>query len=568
MHNPYKGATALSLIRPQFLYLFVSAPAGVGPGRKAAIVSESYHKAANRDILRAMILDARSFNEECGFPRSPVVVIGGGTVGLFLAIHLTRAGISTIVLEAGGQVADTGRPGRTAVSLGKPHAGVATGRAFGLGGTSVLWAGQLAEFDEADLVAPGKEWPLTYSELKRWYRHVYTFLNIEPLQLGDDDLAIDDKPEDGIERFVTSWLPQPNFPARFRADLSSNPLLTVILNATVNEIIFEGTTAIAVVVRGSQGLKFRISGRQFVFACGTIETSRFFLSAQRSLPVPWKYNANIGTYFQDHPVGRVANVRVLNETKFRNYFENGIKRGLKFQPKLRNVSGFARPAFSGVVGSFTFLSRLQHSFDDLKMLIKTFTSGLSFAKLGTLAADVCLLGHALVPVTVRYVRHRRIMVFLDQGTEFIVQSEQIPTSSSVIRLMKDTLQQDGLFRAEVHWNLDGRELNNILDFTTRADQYLRRKQIATLQIDQRLLRGDPSIFSQFGDFYHQAGGMCIGNSASSGVVDSDCRVWGTANIFIAGASVFPTSSHANITLTALALAARLADTLERSERLK
>jgi choline dehydrogenase-like flavoprotein len=49
--------------------------------------------------------------------------------------------------------------------------------------------------------------------------------------------------------------------------------------------------------------------------------------------------------------------------------------------------------------------------------------------------------------------------------------------------------------------------------------------------------------------------------ASRGVVDADCRVYGTQNLFIAGPSVFPTSSFANPTLTAVALAIRLAEHL-------
>jgi choline dehydrogenase-like flavoprotein len=47
----------------------------------------------------------------------------------------------------------------------------------------------------------------------------------------------------------------------------------------------------------------------------------------------------------------------------------------------------------------------------------------------------------------------------------------------------------------------------------------------------------------------------------SGVVDSDCRVHTTDNLYIAGTSVFPTSGHANPTLTMLALCLRLADHL-------
>jgi choline dehydrogenase-like flavoprotein len=155
------------------------------------------------------------------------------------------------------------------------------------------------------------------------------------------------------------------------------------------------------------------------------------------------------------------------------------------------------------------------------------------------------------------------MVLMDRGVDFIVQSEQIPTAGSVIRLMDEEPQQDGMFRLAVHWNLDGAEIPNIRDFSCRVEKYLRQEKIATLEIDDRLLRGDPSILQQFEDYYHQAGGMCIGGSASSGVVDSDCRVWGTANVYVAGASVFPTSSHANVTLTALALTARLASFLEK-----
>jgi choline dehydrogenase-like flavoprotein len=55
-------------------------------------------------------------------------------------------------------------------------------------------------------------------------------------------------------------------------------------------------------------------------------------------------------------------------------------------------------------------------------------------------------------------------------------------------------------------------------------------------------------------------------SPQQGVVDPECRVWGTSNLYVAGAAIFPSSSHANTTFTALALAARLAATIQSEDK--
>jgi choline dehydrogenase-like flavoprotein len=61
------------------------------------------------------------------------------------------------------------------------------------------------------------------------------------------------------------------------------------------------------------------------------------------------------------------------------------------------------------------------------------------------------------------------------------------------------------------------------------------------------------------DTAHQCGGLLMSATPDRGVTDPNCRVWNTDNVYVAGASVFPSSSYANCTLTALALTARLAD---------
>ena len=53
---------------------------------------------------------------------------------------------------------------------------------------------------------------------------------------------------------------------------------------------------------------------------------------------------------------------------------------------------------------------------------------------------------------------------------------------------------------------------------------------------------------------------------ADGVVDRDLRVFGTSNLYVAGASVFTTGGHANPTFTAVALALRLGAHLAAGER--
>jgi choline dehydrogenase-like flavoprotein len=65
--------------------------------------------------------------------------------------------------------------------------------------------------------------------------------------------------------------------------------------------------------------------------------------------------------------------------------------------------------------------------------------------------------------------------------------------------------------------------------------------------------------AQASDGYHQTGTTRMGVAPSSSVVDQNCRVHGTTNLYIASTSVFPSSGQANPTFLAVAMALRLAE---------
>jgi choline dehydrogenase-like flavoprotein len=136
------------------------------------------------------------------------------------------------------------------------------------------------------------------------------------------------------------------------------------------------------------------------------------------------------------------------------------------------------------------------------------------------------------------------------GFTILLNLEQTPSPENriVLGARRDAF---GVPLPELHWRwheADRERLTRLRDVVARELGALGRIEIATDTIP------DPNA-------HHHAGTTRMHADASHGVVDADCRVHGVDNVFVAGASVFPTAGFANPMLTIVALAARLADHL-------
>lgn len=499
--------------------------------------------------------------------RADVVIVGGGTLGLYLATQLSTAGKTVLVAEGGARMIETASNGHTAQAVGKPHNGILHGRGQGLGGTSVLWGGQLAELDRADLERPGAAWPLGFEALQAGYQDTYGRLGISPPPAArplDERLAGDvEAGRDGaaIERFFTTWLPEPNFARLFKKELTTNDRIRVLLETMVNDIHFEGQRAVWVGARCQDGGLLRLEGDALVLACGTLAANRLMLHLMRQETTPWRHNAHVGHCFQDHLGGRAASVRLYDEQAFRRLFENRFVDGAKLQPKVRWRSA-GRPAGSvGAAGLFAFDSEVGENLSNLKGLIRSLRGGVEFSAVRRLPADLLRLGRILLPIVTHYVRERRILALFDRGLDFHVQAEQIPLDRSRITLSDQGPLDDGMPAIRVDWQVDGAEVAQLRAFALAVDAALRAAGIAELDIDPRLLEADPGFLTSLSDTYHACGGLCMSATPETGLVDLNSRIWGTRNLYVAGSAVFPSSGHANSTFTALALATRLAQHL-------
>ena len=61
--------------------------------------------------------------------------------------------------------------------------------------------------------------------------------------------------------------------------------------------------------------------------------------------------------------------------------------------------------------------------------------------------------------------------------------------------------------------------------------------------------------------YHHMGGTRMHENPKLGVVDKNCKVYGSYNLYMAGSSVFTTGGHNNPTLPIVQIALRLANHL-------
>ena len=504
-----------------------------------------------------MIIDGDAFSASAPEHRFDVAVVGAGTVGLCLAAALRHEGVSVIVLEAGGTSANTASNRDTAVSVGRPHEGTDIGRAAGLGGTSALWAGQLVEFDPLDLRRRNCSWPITYETLSRWYDEAYKVLGLGPRPTVSDyeeAMGYRVEPDASVESLMTRWLPEPNFTRLFARELESD--MPVVMGVEIHKIEFDDTRATALCGQTDAGETFRVAVDQVVLAAGTIGNARLALALQRHDGCPWRDNRLVGRYFLDHLGGAVGTVEILDDAAFRKAFEHGKAFGQKFEPKLKFTDESSVQEMLGINGAFLFHSSLYAHLSNLKQTARAARNGVLHSKAWALPRDLARIGRSFLPLICRYLRDRRIRGFYDQGVEFYVQSEQIPLFDSCVRLEAEP-RGDRLPKAVVDWRVDGREVDAICLFVEAANELVAQQGLARI-VPMPELRSRESGLSLLGDTYHQSGGMRMSASSENGVTDADGLLWNTRNVYVAGASVLPSSSHANVTLTAMALSLRLA----------
>lgn len=514
-----------------------------------------------------MIIEIKNKTDLENIENQDIIIVGAGTIGLYLANRLNKENddLNILIIEYGNENASSSQNKYQSESTGKKHIGTIDGRALGIGGTSTLWGGQLAEFERPDFERKGSKWPISYDEILSYYKKVYKRLGMKNVQsdfyydgiYGD---LVDDSST--IDRTYTRWLKEPNFYNLFRKDILKNKKIKILTNISVNNIKFIEKKAVSIDCISKNFGDVSFAADNFIFASGTMGINQFFLSTQETGVVPWANNSNIGKYFQDHLGGAIGTLNVKDTELFRKYFENSWIKGIKIQPKLKLSSESVLSQKNGVVIFFTFRSKYEDAIARLKLDIKNIFKAFDKINIVRSLKDLYFIKKELASLIYKFFLKKRVHAVFDikDSIQVNIQSEQIPVRESQIKLNRNHNLGSGLSKIDVFWSCDGDEAIAIKKISKEFNLFLKKNGIGEINYKTNFLEmNNKELTDSLYDTYHQCGGLIMSTTIDSGVVDKDCKVWDTENVWIAGSAVFPSSSHANSTLTALALAERMVE---------
>ena len=526
-----------------------------------------------------MLIDLEKVAEPMATQNAAVCIAGAGIAGLVLATTLADAGIEVHLLEAGGRsLEDRSQQVYDAEMARLKHTGTTEGRFRVFGGSSTRWGGQILPLSQ-EVFTPGPDlsssaWPITPDALEPFYSTIEQLFGTDHLPFTTEvykALGIPAPPELTLN---------PNFNLRFskwapfshrnvartlgqRAIASSK--ITIFLHANVTECLLspDGSRIQALLVRNYRGDRFRFEAGQHVLAAGTIETNRLLL-ASRSVCARGVGNAHgqVGRGIHDHVSAPVAELSGEARQKLPAwlgpFFSGSTRRtgrleaSTELRRRLDLLSVMAHitveePEDSGAFLARQFLRFLQRG--ELRSAILD-----TLPRLPAASLEIFRLAY-YAKIRKRRALSPRAVVSLR------VDCEQRPIPQNCIRLSDKTDSLD-MPKAIVDWHAAAEEIRTLQRYANWLRGEFDRLGVNGINWRQDLSSGAGVALGALRDTNHLMGGAMMGMDPLRSVVDTNLRVHGLSNLFVASLSTYPAGGSSNPTFTLVALTLRLAERLK------
>ena len=508
-----------------------------------------------------------------------ICIVGAGAAGVTLALELSARGRSVVLLESGGLAEEAASQTLSeGESVGHPMA-LEYGRYRVLGGSTTHWTGRCAKLDPIDFQArdwtPYSGWPFGRDVLESYYARAARYCGFTEPWVADDaipatlGLTLPAFDPARVEPFAWRYAPQReirryrDWGRDYQDDLRQRDNIRVLLHANLVDIepAPSGERVVAAHAASLNGKRVRVQAESFVLCCGGVENARLLLHAAEAHPHTLIANPDmVGRFFMQHPRGKIAALDAEPATarQLQDMFNVFSRRsGAQYE------IGFALPESvqrqERLLNASVILlyeADPQSAWEKLKRAAQARRP----ESVGDLLGALTNPGE-IARNLVRRVLQGRHPVLETRAIDVIIDLEQAPDPDSRLSLadQRDAL---GLKRVRVDWRIGEMERRTSARFAALLAGEFERLGLGRLRLAPWLDDSGPIPAEALGGTYHHIGATRMAAGAASGVVDSDCKVYGADNLYVQGCSVFPTGGHANPTLTIVAVALRQADILD------
>lgn len=540
---------------------------------------------------------------------SQVAVVGAGPGGITTALELARNGVDVLLIESGISHFDNAVQSLADAAEWDQarHVPMRIATRRQLGGASTIWGGRCVPYDEVDFDRrPGSanvEWPISYSDATPYFERACTWLVCGRPIFSAHEIAgvppsiVPGLPDSGVQSSTLErWSLPTDFWRRYRRTLSHVPRIRVTAGLTCTRIVEDGETITKLECRSIRGHRVDVQAQFFIIAAGGLESTRLLLASPRSNHVAiGNHSDHLGRWYMGHCEGCIANVCFVTDPQKTIY---GYERDIDgVYVRRRFTFGRQRILEEGLPNIAMWLSNWEprdarHRSGVLSfaymMLLSPFSRFMAAE-----AQRLALTGRGVVGTPYRAgevgpVRHhlRNMVLDLKDTTAFALDfgskrflsrgrrapgffvfrpdnryrlafhGEHVPRRDSRVTLSEHR-DSAGLPRLRIDLRFGEDDVVGVVRAHEQLDAHLRRHGVGYLEY----LDPDPrqAVADHLGGGFHQVGTTRMARRPEDGVLDSDLRVYGTSNLFVASSSAFVTSGQANSTFMIVVMALRLAD---------
>lgn len=510
--------------------------------------------------------------------QADICIVGAGVAGLSLAHELSNTDMDVLVLESGGRKDELGTQRLYETELtGLPHEGVHNGRFRVYGGSSTRWGAQLMTYERMDFAnrpyVNVSGWPLDFDEVACFYERAQDVLEVNSHSYEADlwdELSIDPVgfDADKLRYRFSKW-------AAFRSrnlaktvgpkcEAASN--IHIMLHANLVEItpLPDESEVDHLRVRSLGGIEATVRAKTFILCCGAIEVARVLLASRSVSPagIGNRYDL-VGRYFQDHISVRAARLFPADRKKFTATFDPFLRGSTMHTCKVVMTPEVQAQSDSlNIMGHVVYGFTEESGLYELRKILRAVQSSKNPVPSPMGAWRILRYSSDIFRMVFGQFLARRRLSPKFARCHLDIECEQAPSPDSRVSL-SERLDALGMPVAELRWQLSDLEKRSVASYISLFREEWERLSLGKAEWNESVFQEGDDWMEACRDTYHHAGTTRMSSNPERGVVDTDLRVHGVDNLYIASTSVFPTSGCANPTLTMMALCMRLADHLKQ-----